>query len=60
MLDFLGECENMILKVIDSKQEASWKHILKKVLDYHSKEIKLFLKTLNKPLYEHQDTMTER
>lgn len=50
----------MLLKAENKADEQKWRDSIKQVLEYHSKENKLMLKTMNKFMYEHQDTLTER
>lgn len=58
MLDFRGECENLILKAPSMSEECEWRALLAQVLAYHTKENKLMLKTMNKFVYDNKDTLT--
>jgi hypothetical protein len=60
LLDFGGECENLLLRAESSSDEAAWRSVLSQVLVFHSKESKLMLKTINKFTYESKDMLTER
>jgi hypothetical protein len=37
ILDFSGECENIILKPSDAKDFKTWKEILEQVINYQAK-----------------------
>lgn len=58
MLDFRGECENLILRAPSMSDESEWRALLTQVLAYHMKENKLMLKTINKFVYDNKDTLT--
>ncbi len=60
LLDFAGECENLLLRASSQSEESEWRAVLTQVLNFHSKENKLMLKTMNKVTYESKDTLTER
>ena len=60
VLDFLGECDNLILKFENYKDKEEWKVWLEHVISYHSKEIKLVMKTIAKPFYQDKDFITEK
>lgn len=58
LLDFGGECENLLLRTESASEETAWRSVLSQVLAFHSKENKLMLKTINKFTYESKDMLT--
>ena len=60
VIDFHGECENLLFRAQDSNNLEEWKESINSVLNYQGGQDKLMLKTMNKFLYEHKDTLTER
>lgn len=60
MLDFMGQCENLLFKPKNREQLKKWIELLEEILNYHGNKEKLMLKTMNKFAYEHKDVLTEK